>query len=75
MRPPVPADAYTAARKVYIGSAPDVPAADAVVRAWAIRRWPKGIPADAYTLAFWVMSIAMQEGYAASISANRSATG
>lgn len=64
MTAPIPADVYRAARRVYIGSTTDRAADDAIVRRWASGRWAGSpLPADAYKLAFWVMSQAAQDGH------------
>ncbi len=57
-QPPVPFAVYLAARRLYL----NLPASEAIVRAWAAQRWPTRVPVDVATLALWVLSIAFQDG-------------
>ena len=61
---PVPADVYRAAVRLWVGS--DRPPDDDhnAVSRWAWSRWPgRPVPKDSRDLAFWVLSIAFQDGY------------
>ena len=61
----VPADVYRAARRAYTLLSTDLFADHESVRHWALKRWPQS-PIDGMApelVAFWVMSIAAQEGH------------
>lgn len=63
---PVPANVYTAARRVYLLASPDPLTDELLVRLWAERRWQRKAQYRALeVLAFWVLSIASQDGYVA----------
>ena len=61
----VPAAVYLAARRAYVLSSTALFADDEAAREWAVRRWPSS-PVDEMPpalVAFWVMSIAAQDGH------------
>jgi hypothetical protein len=67
----VPADVYAAARRAYVLSSRDLFGDDETVRAWAEARWGRAARDELdggrgwpWLLAFWVMSIAAQDGHA-----------
>lgn len=60
-----PSNVYSAARRAYILSSTDLYADDEVSREWAKTRWPTKPIDDIQPteVAFWIMSIAIQDGY------------
>lgn len=62
MSGPVPADVYAAAVRIWIRSRTATEHDEAIVRWWAVHRWPECVPLSPSVRVFWVLSIAAQDG-------------